>query len=324
MDKSVGQGLLGLNSTLRGTSAIKHQSYFTSTVYLAITCIIGVSGNVVAVFIYGRTFETSVYRFIILNIAIVDLLFCGVGIPFNIIRTVRSSSFPGKWTCIMGVSIVTLLVLYSANLIMLLTVYRFRKVCMPMKLQVNFRSVKYLLVVCFLLAITLASPQMFLDKFEAITLERNATENTCVISLTDPTLLSTVYDSFCLAFFVTYTVIFIILYALIGKSIYNQNRKNKNMASNMNKKRKSHKTTKVAFAVSTIFAVSYIPVYIIQITTKYINQNSLSELELSLLRIAERLYVLNHIANPFVYSMFDNRFRHHFKIFLPYCRRRET
>lgn len=283
-------------------------------VYLCIMLIIGVPGNLAVLIIYGRRYTKSVHRTIVFNLAIADQIFCTVGIPFNIARIVHFYSFEGEWVCIIFVVMLYFLLLYSTHLLMLLSFHRFRKICFPLKGQTSQENVKYWIFACFLIAAILSSPFFGLSKYETTKIGQNLTGYSCAISLSNPSVYSTAFSYGFLALFFIYTTMLVIIYAIIGRKIYQQRKKGiKAQITKTARNAISSKMTKIAFSISVVFALSYIPLFILQITGKFIDDSKLSSFSFSLLRIGERLYVLNHVANPFIYGIFDQQFKKHLK-----------
>ena len=290
---------------------------FAPTIYLIILMIIGIPGNLTILIIYGRKNTKSVYRTIIFSLAIVDQTFCMVGIPFNIARIVDYYSFQGEWVCIIGVVVLYFMLVYSTHLLMLLSIHRFRKICFPLKKQMNKDNVNYFVLACFFIALVLSAPHFALPKYVEIDLGKNIKGYSCAISLAKPSIYSTITSYGFLTLFLLYTVILVLMYSLIGRRIYVQRKLQSETKTSTIDKTISSKMTKVAFAISVVFAVSYIPVFTIQITRKYIVEENLNGFTFALLKIGERLYVINHVANPFIYGVFDSQFKSHLKDLLP-------
>jgi hypothetical protein len=57
----------------------------------------GIPGNLAVLIIYRHKYSKSVYRTIIWNLALTDLVFCTLTIPFNIGRLVRYYTFTELW-----------------------------------------------------------------------------------------------------------------------------------------------------------------------------------------------------------------------------------
>lgn len=283
------------------------------TIFLVILMVIGIPGNLTILIIFWRKYKRSVYRTIVWNLAVVDQTFCAVGIPFNIARIIHYYSFRGEWICIIGVVMLYFLLVYSTHLLMLLSIHRFRKICFPTSKHMNANNVKYGVVACLVIAVALSSPHFALSKYVEVDLGDGVKGRSCAISLAKPSIYSTAASYTFLALFVSYTIVLIIMYSLIGRKLYLQRKRQKETKTSAIDKTISSKITKIAFAISVVFAMSYIPVFTLQITNKYIPQASLNGFSFSLLRIVERLYVINHVANPFIYGAFDSQFKGHLK-----------
>lgn len=70
----------------------------------------------------------------------------------------------------------------------------------------------------------------------------------------------------------------------------------------------SSRMTYITLTVS-IYTLSYLPVFFLQITLQSIQEDRLPSVQIAFMRIIEQSYVLNHVANPCIYSIFDERFR---------------
>ncbi|CAC5371435.1 FSHR [Mytilus coruscus] len=173
-------------------------------------------------------------------------------------------------------------------------------------------NVNYFIIVCLVVALVLSSPQLALSKYEELSLQHNITGHSCAISLSNPSVYSIAFSYGFLGLFILYTVMLTAIYLAIGTKLYFHHKgkiRNKNKPDSSKNKAISNKMTKIAFTVSVVFGMSYIPVFVVQTTDKQIEEEYLSALEFSVLRIVERLYVINHVANPFIYGVFDNHFR---------------
>lgn len=281
-------------------------------VFIILMLIIGIPGNAVVLIIYWRKYTKSVYRTIVWNLAVVDFSFCMIGIPFNINRVTQYYSFPAEWICVTFIVVTMTFLAYSSNLILLLSVCRFRKICMPLKSQFTNKNIKYWVLVCFVIGFGCAAPQIFIPKFEAINLGHNLTGHTCAISLRNPSIYSVAYTYCAVTLFSSYTLALIILYSLIGWKVYRQSRKQMGESTSSHNAISS-KATKVALTISIVFAISYLPVWSIESVGKHLHEEKLDIATFSFLKIVERLFIVNHVANPFIYAIFDNRFRQHFK-----------
>ncbi|CAC5371444.1 unnamed protein product [Mytilus coruscus] len=318
--------MANLTLTINDLNDEKFRKLLAPIVFLGITLIIGVPGNITVLVIYGKKYARSVHRTIVWNLAVADQVFCTIGIPFNIARIVHYYSFEGEWACVVFVVMLYFLLLYSTHLLVLLSIHRFRKICFPLRQQISVDNVNYWVIACFGIAFILSAPHFGLSKYEEINVGYNLTGYSCAISLSNPSIYSTAFSYGFLSLFILYTIVLVVIYSIIGRKLYIQHRRRlENNITSSTQKAISSKMTKIAFAISMVFAVSYIPLFILQITEKTVDEDNLNTFQFAMLRIGERLYVINHVANPFIYGLFDKQFKKHFKEHLTCSwRRNET
>ena len=285
-------------------------------VFLCILLVVGVPGNLTVLIIYWNKYAKSVYRSLILNLAFVDLIFCAIGIPFNIARIVHYYTFKGQWVCKTFTAVLIFGIMYSTHLVMLLSLHRFRQICFPLKNQISLQNVQYFISACVIIGILLSWPQAVLIEMEHVVLERNITGHTCPVTASHPSKYSIAYSLFNVCMFFVYTVILFVLYSLIGKKVYQQRQTRLRVytAEPGQNVPLIDKMTKIAFTISVVFALSYLPLFLLKIAKYWFDEKDLNEMEYSVLRIAERCYMINHVANPLIYALFDNRFRQNFRL----------
>ncbi|VDI06560.1 Hypothetical predicted protein [Mytilus galloprovincialis] len=163
------------------------------------------------------------------------------------------------------------------------------------------------------LGIVLATPQIaVLQPLEEVELGSNITGTICAVSWKNSPFYWQAYNFFLTGLFLTYAVILFVIYGRIGRKIIVRRIWGAKQNSGMNVSMPSglsNKMTKISFAVSIVFILSYLPLYINELISKIINESELKPIEFSVLKIVERSYILNHVANPFIYAFFDKRFR---------------
>lgn len=282
-------------------------------VYLAILMIVGIPGNLAVLIIYRHKYSKSVYRTIIWNLALTDLVFCTLTIPINIGRLVRYYTFTELWVCKLITTTITFFIMYSSHLIVTLSIHRFRQVCLPLRNQIGPQNVKYWIIGGVCLAVFLDIPQGILQPLDHVQLAQNITGHICAISY-HPSLFAEIYNGFLTFLFSLYSLVLFVLYILIGRRMYLQRKSKQYSKSSLSQSDEvSSKITKIAITVSVVFAFSYVPLYVIKLLTSIINQEELTSAQFAVLKIVERSYVINHVANPFIYAFFDSRFRREFK-----------
>lgn len=277
--------------------------------YLVVLMAVGIPGNLTVLVIYRRKYSKSVYRTLIWNLALTDLLFCTLTIPFNIGRLIRYYTFNELWVCKLFTTLILFFIIYSSNLIVILAVHRYRKVLMRLKNQINPRNVRYWIFGGFLLAVFLDIPQGCLQSLDPVKLAGNITGHVCAVSF-HASIYTEIYNGFLTFFFTFYSLVLLIMYVLIGRRMYLQRKIKEDTNQTLSPSDEiSRKITKIAITISAVFALSYIPLFLIKTLSIVIKQEELTSTEFGMIKILERAYVINHIANPFIYAFYDTRFR---------------
>ncbi|XP_063415937.1 neuropeptide Y receptor type 4-like [Mytilus trossulus] len=295
-------------------------------VYLVVLMVVGIPGNLTVLLIYRQKYSKSVYRTIIWNLAMTDFLFCTLTFPFNIGRLFRYFTFYELWVCKAFTTLIVFFIMYSSHLLVTLAFHRFRQVCMPLRRQVTTENVKYWIIGSFFLAVFLDIPECVLQPLDEQKLtEGNVTVTgyVCAVSFKN-NIYAEVYNGFLTFLFTLYATILFALYIVIGRKMYLQRRmRQETMHTPSHADELSSKITKIAVTVSAVFAFSYLPLFVLKLVAGKFDTQNLSAGAFAALKIFERSYAFNHVANPFIYAFFDNRFRQQFKalIMTIFCRR---
>lgn len=306
-----------MNVTLDDINHAEIQKLLAPIVYLAILMVVGIPGNLTVLIIYRRRYAKSVYRTIIWNLAFTDLLFCTLTMPFNIGRLIRYYTFENLWICKIFTTVIIFFIMYSSHLLVTLSIHRFRQVCMPLKSQINILNVRYWIVGGFVLAVFLDTPQFILQPIDEVKLPYNLTGHVCAVSFKNSSFAE-IYNGFLTFLFGFYAFVLFILYICIGRKMYLQHKIKKNAIATKSIPREddiSGKITKIAITVSAVFAMSYIPLFVLKLLVDVIKPEELNAVQFSILKILERSYAINHVANPFIYAFYDQRFRRQFGTF---------
>lgn len=282
-------------------------------VYLGLLCLVGIPGNICVLVIF-RKYRRGVYRSLILTIGFVDLLFCLIGVPFNMVRILYYYTFTMTTICQAFVGMIDFGIMFSTHLLLLLSFHRFRQIFMPLKWQIKASTVKFFILACFVISLGFSAPQIaVLQPLEEANLGHNVTGYMCAVQWKGAPYYWQVYNFFLTGLFLTYTLIFIVIYSLIGRKVITSRRERKSLTASSASHASSNKMTKISFTVCLLFALSYIPVFINELLSKHVNQSAFSSLQFSTFKIYERLYLLNHVVNSFIYMCLDNHYRNRLK-----------
>ena len=321
--------------------------------YMAMLMIIGLPGNLSVLVVFVKHYKRSTYRKFVITLAIVDTVSCSVCMPFEMIEMSFLYTFHASEVCKLLKTLTTSVSISSGLIILGLSIDRYRHVCQPFKIQMSEKISTWICVSSITLALLLASPCYLISGIRQINLINNVTGSDCYIIAEEfkSTNYPFYYNVVMIIIFIVCTVSLIVMYILIGQTIYKQaqfrkrfhpaitgsndsrkdinsestsvsegdsnevkatERKNKNSRSNNQQSRQ--KFTKVAFGIFVLFIMSYLP-YLIA-TTMTAKTMSVTSIILS---IMSRSVFLNSVGNPIVYGVFDKRFRGFLKKYMCFC-----
>ena len=279
-------------------------------VYLSILLVVGIPSNLTVILIYWKRYPKSVYRTIIWTLGLTDLVFCTFAIPFNLVRIIRYYTFYNEWICKCFTTLILFNIFFSSHLLLILSIHRFRQVCLPLKSQIKPSTIRYWIAVGFIFAVIFDIPEFILQPVDQIQLGHNITGFVCAVSFKN-SVYAEIYNGFSTCLFGAYALTLLLLYLLIGRKMYLQRKSKRCIRTNDDEL--SSKITKIAITVSIVFALSYVPLFVLKLLVDVIRQESVSTSVFAVLKILERSYAINHVANPFIYAFFDSRFRCLFK-----------
>lgn len=185
---------------------------------------------------------------------------------------------------------------------------------MPFKAQINQSNIRYWITGGIILAFIFDIPELILQPVDEVQLEHNITGYKCAVSF-KYSVFAEIFNAFLIFLFGTYAFSLLLIYLCIGRKMYVQLKSRQGSRST---DELSSKITKIAITVSVVFTLSYIPLLVLKLLVEVINQNCLNNTEFSIIKIIERSYAINHVANPFIFAFFDKRFRFHFKRLVSY------
>lgn len=207
--------------TLEELNQIEVQRRLAPMIYLGILIVIGVPGNLTVLFVYLLKFDSSTYRTFIVALALIDLVGSAVCMPFEIIEMNFQYTFYAVGACKFFRFNNTFVALTSIFVLLALSVDRYRRVCRPLKPQMNVFMARVLCGVAALLAILFSWPIFFLLGTRHASLPNNVTGFDC--STSDEykkTIYPLVHTAILFLTFVISIVTLIIIYSLIGRKIF--------------------------------------------------------------------------------------------------------
>ena len=193
----------------------------TPSIFVRFLTILGFLGNILVLFVYSVKYKPSVYRTIILTLAVYDALLCGITLPFEVYDMHNKFTFQDdEWVCTFFRTLIYFCVFNSGNIVLLMTIGRFRRVCRPLKPQMTIEVTWGCIFLIFIFSIILSIPNMLIRGIHNVQIYRNITGRDCTISdKYIDTKIPTIYFAGLLLLCLTNISILIILYIWIGHDI---------------------------------------------------------------------------------------------------------
>lgn len=216
------KGVYSENVTVEELNADLFPLHIPALVFVSLCIITGFVGNLMVLLVYKTKFRRSNHRYFILFLAALDFLACVTGMPF----LVASLSLPYLMTSsalCKSMRYFHYLVNNSSGLLLLvISVERFRKICHPLKTQLNVRQTLRLCYGTIFFSAVIAIPAALLYGASTIhTGVGNITGYQCYVDDTLETpILFEIYQGVLMIETISCIVVFIFLYAFIIRKLW--------------------------------------------------------------------------------------------------------
>ena len=199
----------------------KAKIWYGAIIFMGILCLVGVVGNLHVLIIHLRLPKSNVKIFICF-LAVIDLVSCGIDIPFNIVMCSYPLMYYNDASCKIFKYLGGCVLVGTGLLLLTIAVERYRKICKPFSRQVSLKQVKILCVVVLAVAVLLPTHALFLyGSTEVSTKHLNITGYECHIKAE---LQDTVYRHIHIGIIFTGSLgsctALTVLYILIGVKIW--------------------------------------------------------------------------------------------------------
>ncbi|XP_052684288.1 type-1 angiotensin II receptor-like [Crassostrea angulata] len=283
-----------------------------TTVFLILCAVVGVFGNGVVIYIYGlRLPKKYEGRYFIPYLALADLFAVVISVELHTVNNFFPVTYKMetlcKWNFVFGFFASG----FASNILLIIAVQRYLKVCKPLGGQMTLFWRRFSLCLTFVLLSILIVPTYFTFGIERVYNKELNVNGTACRRLTSSTPTLSLIRS------VTYTliiligvIVLIVLYILIAKVIYQQHNQNRG-----DSKKKKTNISLMFMIITIIFLVLCLP----RMITSVLEGNNtgfwetLNVEEYAAMRVLQVVYILNHVANPFVYAFLDVKFKTEFK-----------
>ncbi len=313
--------------------------------YLAIMMLTGFLGNVLVVYVFPAKLSSGTQNILITTLAVFDLLTCIIAIPTEITDMRFFFTFSSEFACKMLRFINSFCAMCSILILLGIAVDRFRKVCRPHQKQLGPKQIKIVIVVSVLIATFFAWPTILIYGLRtAETGIEGLTGKDCSTNdALKATLYPLIYNGILALMFIIVAIVLCVLYVLIWRTAKRHTQTSRptpisgskksvtnielssadsetcsgptKMSYSPNKtkpsRRRSNKTTTIAFLVTIVFILSFLPYLCLSITRALVKDfdYNLNSTGTVFFNIFLRSYFVNSAANPIIYGVMNIRFR---------------
>ncbi|XP_046357236.1 somatostatin receptor type 2-like [Haliotis rufescens] len=295
------------------TEPVGHYIHWPVLLYFTVLIICGLPGNTLILYIYHYRMKETIFGFFVQILATVDMTTIVISLPGSFVFRYFSTSLDGMRMCKFLIFMNHFNTLLSGILFSIIAFQRYRKVCHPHGKQITKALARKLCLSGICLAFCLSLPIIFIvgvSKSPTLVGKKTYSVPTCdyeahIKQKGDSVVYAVLVD----AEFVGIAVFLIVVYSLIGNTLYKKMRANGNR-SNFQKANHVKKTTKVFLMLTIVFLLSVFPLMIIStIFSLFPDPPKLSEITLTLFDFGVYLPHVNCIANPVIYSFTSKQFR---------------
>ncbi|XP_061196285.1 trace amine-associated receptor 3-like [Saccostrea echinata] len=295
---------------------------WSGVIFLAILLVIGVFGNVTVLLTYGLKFKRGTnYRFYVLFLALLDTGNCIIGIPWCLVYMLRPLTFPSDVFCRGGLFVSFVLSVTGAGGLVLIAFDRYRKICCPLKKQINIKNAKRSVVVIIVISILSTWFTPFLYELNKLPLSSSGEKGYKCYLATNPiaNFLSKGFYIILAMMFLTISATLTILYYFIMRKVqthsksFNQKSKSNNndtfgrRTSNLH----TRKTTLTFLMITTVYILTTLP-HIVGGLVFHFDEYLECRMSSTTHNVFYFFYwtvYINNVANPFIYGLSDERFR---------------
>ncbi|KAH3711413.1 cholecystokinin receptor-like [Dreissena polymorpha] len=198
-------------------------------VYLSVVMFFGLLGNILVCFYYGHETRRSGHAVFICTLALFDLATCALSIPLEFVDTKFYYTFTNIPLCRFLSFVNQVTVMGSAFTLLAIAVDRFRRICRPLKKQLDLTKCKLVCVLSFVLSLVYSWPALIL--YTSVEVDLRASSGRIVKGHDCATSTVKSYKTYIWGHNVLYLITFIIgtgtlvvMYSLVGKAIYQHKR----------------------------------------------------------------------------------------------------
>ncbi|KAL4218426.1 hypothetical protein ACF0H5_023161 [Mactra antiquata] len=214
------------NVTLQELNEELFVLHIPALVFVVFSITIGCIGNSFVLLVYKKKFRRSNHRYFILFLAAVDLVACVIGMPF-LVASLRLPYLMFSTVLCKVMRYNHYLVNNSSGLLLLvISIERYRKICHPLKKQLNTRQILFLCYGTIFISAIIAIPApIFYEASDIDTKIGNLTGKQCYVEKSvKSSILFEMFQGLLLIESIVCMVVILILYFLIALKLWTSDR----------------------------------------------------------------------------------------------------
>ncbi|XP_053401380.1 alpha-2 adrenergic receptor-like [Mercenaria mercenaria] len=209
--------------TIEDLNADEAELYLGGTILVCIFSVVGVIGNLHVLLVYVFRMKQSNHRVFIICLAVLDLITCTVGMPFVIVNFQKPFTFYYTSICKILSFYNFFICISSAGVLIIISVDRYRKICVPLGKQMSQKMAKTMCFVAMGISLLFSWPALVLYGSTPIkTPEPGIIGQECnILDEVKDTFYPVYFNGALLVVSFSSFVVLAVLYSIIGKAIWN-------------------------------------------------------------------------------------------------------
>lgn len=276
------------------------------TCYSAI-CITGTIGNLMLIFALALERQRKTSQYFILNLAIVDLLTCGLSIPFDIVLVALGGWPFGSVLCRIIYPLQTLFMAVSVSTLLCMALERHRAIIYPLKYKIPGKVIILVIALIWVLSTALVSPYALALKMKNGDCIENWPNN-------DPIYPKMFTLGVFLLLYLGPLCVISVTYARVGVHLRANSRKAKFLVAMASKKamikkhaRRNIRVVKVFVFAVIAFAVCLLPFHVMWIWSEFGNGQKWPHF-FTVLTFAYVIFYANSAVDPYIFGALGRRY----------------
>ncbi|XP_052764623.1 neuropeptide FF receptor 2-like [Mya arenaria] len=198
-------------------------------VYLVILMCVGLFGNALVILFYGRNARQSNHSLFICTVAIYDMIACVLSVPSDIADLLLFFTYDSNTACKIFRFVNHFAAIGSIGVLLEIAIDRFRRICRPLKTQLNHKQAMLACAGSILFSLVLSWPSLvFYSAFPiSIKSEDGQVVNGHICTTTKEGSYRTylwIFNILYMGLFIIITAILCVMYSIVGRVLVKHNR----------------------------------------------------------------------------------------------------